>query len=247
LLRESRLLLARLQACLRNHSWLLTWNALASLLLLLLLLKHLLSLHQLTLLLLLHLILLKFLQVHCPLFWVHAGQHLFLLLCQMQLYGVPLKLNLLSTWTPAGSWVGQQKVSFSQVLLLLRWSHLRELLPLLHADPLNMLLDDLLLSLHVRSHWTSRNLTNQPGLLHHSLLLLWLLPLLPLLLLLLSLLLHSWPDKLLLLLLLLTWLPLLLLLLSRYALALLLLKLQLLLMLLQNGWVGLWLTWPHHL
>ena len=120
---------------------------------------------------------------------------------------------------------------------------MRELLPLLHADPLNMLLYDLLLSLHVWSHGTRRNLTNQPGLLHHSLLL-WLLALLPLLLLL-SLLLHSWPDKLLLLLL--AWLPLLLLLLARYALTLLLLKLQLLLMLLQNGWVGLWLAWPHHL
>ena len=202
--------MTRLQACLclRHHARLLTWNALTSLLLLLLL-KHLLSLHQLTLLLLLHLILLKFLQVHCPLFWVHTSQHLFLLFCEMELYGVPLKLNLLSTWTPASSWVGQQKVSLSQVLLLLRWSHLRELLPLLHADPLNMLLNDLLLSLHVWSHWTRRNLTNQPGLLHHSLLL-WLLALLPLLLLLLSLLLHSWPDKLLLLLL--AWLPLLLLL-----------------------------------
>jgi hypothetical protein len=76
-------------------------------------------------------------------------------------------------------------------------------------------------------------------------LLLWLLALLPLLL---ALLLHSWPDKLLLLLLLLAWLPLLLLLLlARNALTLLLLKLQLLLMLLQNGWVGLWLAWPHHL
>ena len=193
--------------CLRDHAWLLTWNPLTPLLLLL---KHLLSLHQLTLLLLLHLILLKFLQVHCPLFWVHTGEHLFLLFCEMELYGVPLKLDLLSTWTPASSRVGQQKISFSQVLLLLRWSHLRELLPLLHADPLNMLLYNLLLSLHVRGHWTCRNLTNQPGLLHHSLLL-WLLALLPLLLLLLlSLLLHSWPDKLLLLLL--AWLPLLLLL-----------------------------------
>lgn len=152
-----------------------------------------------------------------------------------------LKLNLLSPWTPSSSWIGQQKVSFSQVLLLLRWSHLRELLPLLHTDPLNMLLDDLLLSLHVWSHGARRNLTNQPGLLHHSLLL-WLLALLPLLL---SLLLHSWPDKLLLLLLL-AWLPLLLLL-TRHALTLLLLKLQLLLMLLQNGWVGLWLAWSHHL
>ena len=116
---------------------------------------------------------------------------------------------------------------------------MRELLPLLHADPLNMLLDDLLLSLHVWSHGTRRNLTNQPGLLHHSLLL-WLLALLPLLL---SLLLHPWSHKLLLLLL--AWLPLLLL--SRYALTLLLLELQLLLMLLQNGRVGLWLAWPHHL
>ena len=74
---------------------------------------------------------------------------------------------------------------------------------------------------------------------HHSLLL-WLLALLPLLL---SLLLHPWSHKLLLLLL--AWLPLLLL--SRYALTLLLLELQLLLMLLQNGRVGLWLAWPHHL
>ena len=105
-----------------------------------------------------------------------------------------------------------------------------------------MLLDDLLLSLHVWGHRSSRNLTDQSGLLHHSRLL-WLLALLPLLL---SLLLHSWPDQLLLLLLLLmAWLPLLLL--ARYALTLLLLKLQLLLVLLQNGWVGPWLTWPHHL
>ena len=64
-----------------------------------------------------------------------------------------------------------------------------------------------------------------------------------LLVLLLSLLLHPWSHKLLLLLL--AWLPLLLL--SRYALTLLLLELQLLLMLLQNGRVGLWLAWPHHL
>ena len=110
-----------------------------------------------------------------------------------------------------------------------------------------MLLDDLLLSLHVWGHRSSRNLTDQSGLLHHSRLL-WLLALLPLLL---SLLLHSWPDQLwFLLLLLLAWLPLLLpllLLLARYALTLLLLKLQLLLMLLQNSWVGLWLAWPHHL
>jgi len=106
LLRQSGLLLARLQACLclRDHAWLLTWNPLTPLLLLL---KHLLSLHQLTLLLLLHLIFLQFLQVHRPLFWIHTGKHLFLLLCEMELDGVSLKLNLLSPWTPASSWVGQ--------------------------------------------------------------------------------------------------------------------------------------------
>ena len=125
---------------------------------LLLLLKHLLSLHQLALLLLLHLILLKLLQVHSSLFWIHTGEHLFLLLGQVELYGVPLKLYLLPPWTPPSPWVGQQKVSFSQILLLLRRGHLRELLSLLHADPLDMLLNDLLLSLHVWSHWTCRNL-----------------------------------------------------------------------------------------
>ena len=92
-----------------------------------------------------------------------------------------------------------------------------------------MLLDDLLLSLHVWGHRSSRNLTDQSGLLHHSRLL-WLLALLPLLL---SLLLHSWPDQLwFLLLLLLAWLPLLLLLLlllTGYAPTLRLLKSQLLL------------------
>jgi len=206
-------------------------------LLLLLLLKHLLSLHQLTLLLLLHLIFLKFLKIYGSLFRVHASEHLFLLFGEVELDSVPLKLNLLSSRTPACSWIGQQEVSLSQVLLLLRWRHLREGLPLLHADALNVLLDDLLLSLHMRSHGTGRNLTNQSGLLHHSLLL-WLLPLLPLLL---TLLLDSRPDKLLLL------LPLLPLLLLLLALTLLLLKLQLLFVLLQNCRMGLGLAWPHHL
>ena len=126
--------------------------------LLLLLLKHLLSLHQLTLLLLLHLIFLKFLKIDGSLFRVHASEHLFLLFSEVELDSVPLKLNLLSSRAPACSWIGQQEVSLSQVLLLLRWRHLREGLPLLHADALNVLLDDLLLSLHMRSHGTGRYL-----------------------------------------------------------------------------------------
>ena len=143
-----------------------------------------------------------------------------------------------------------------------------ELGPLLHADALYVLLDDLLLPLHVGGHGPGLHLAHHPGLLPHhgaSLLLLlrpllsprllschaprphkllllsWLLLLLPLPLLLLSL----YPSLLLL-------LPLdpSLLLLSLDPSLLLLLELQLLLMLLQYRWVRLgllaWHPWPHH-
>ena len=72
---------------------------------LLLLLQHLLSLHQLPLLLLLDLVLLQLLKVDAPLFRVHAGEQLFLLLCEVQLYGVPLQLDILATRPPGCPWV----------------------------------------------------------------------------------------------------------------------------------------------
>ena len=213
---------------------------------LLLLLQHLLSLHQLPLLLLLDLVFLQLLKVDAPLFRVHAGKQLFLLLCEVQLYGVPLQLDILASRTPGCPGVGQQQVPLSQVLLLLLWSHVAELGPLLHADALYVLLDDLLLPLHMGGHGPGLHLPHHPGLLPHhgaSLLLLLLWPLLPPRLL-------SWhasrPHKLLLL----SWLlllplplllslnpTLLLLLLPLYPALLLLLKLELLFMLLQYGWV----------